>query len=146
MNSFNKAFRCWILVFVLSLSAFVACEERLGTVEIQVNALRLTVEVARTEEERAQGLMFRKHLAADGGMLFVYDRDRRLSFWMQNTEIPLSIAFIAADGEIKEIRDMEPFSERTILSRQSVRYALEMNRGAFSRLGIKPGDTVVLPD
>ncbi len=87
--------------------------------------------------------MGRDSLDEDRGMLFVYDRDSRKSFWMKNTKIPLSIAYIAADGTIREIYDMEPLSTRIIESKYSVRYALEVNQGAFERHGIKAGDKVV---
>ncbi len=86
--------------------------------------------------------MGRESMTEDHGMLFVYDRDSRKSFWMKNTLIPLSIAYIAADGTIREIYDMEPLSTRIVDSRYSVRYALEVNQGAFQRHGIKEGDKV----
>lgn len=86
--------------------------------------------------------MGRENLDENRGMLFVYERDAKKSFWMKNTTIPLSIAYIAADGTIREIYDMEPLSTRTVDSRYSVRYALEVNQGAFERHGIKAGDKV----
>ena len=110
--------------------------------EITINQWKITVEIADTRESQEKGLMNRKSLDEDKGMLFVYDRDSRKSFWMKNTLIPLSIAYIAADGTIREIYDMEPFSTRTVDSRYSVRYALEVNQGAFQRHGIKVGDKV----
>jgi uncharacterized membrane protein (UPF0127 family) len=75
-------------------------------------------------------------------MLFIFDRDQVLSFWMKNTLIPLSIAFIASDGRILQIKDMEPLSLSTVNSDRSVRYALEVPRGWFSRAGIAIGDIV----
>ncbi len=110
--------------------------------EITINQWKITVEIADTRESQEKGLMNRKSLDEDKGMLFVYDRDSRKSFWMKNTLIPLSIAYIAADGTIREIYDMEPLSTRTVDSRYSVRYALEVNQGAFQRHGIKVGDKV----
>ena len=86
--------------------------------------------------------MGRESMDENHGMLFVYDRDSKKSFWMKNTKIPLSIAFIAADGTIREIYDMEPLSTRIVDSRYSVRYVLEVNQGAFERHGIKAGDKV----
>jgi uncharacterized membrane protein (UPF0127 family) len=100
----------------------------------------MEIEIARTEEERAQGLMYRKSLDDGKGMLFIFERDEILSFWMKNTLIPLSIAFIASDGRILEIRDMEPESLSPVRSGRSARYALEVPRGWFSRTGVKPGD------
>ena len=89
--------------------------------------------------------MHRKSLGAREGMLFVFDRDDHLAFWMKNTSIPLSIAFLSPEGRILEIVDMEPFSERTIRSRLSSRFAVEVNRGKFSEAGVKEGDAVILP-
>jgi uncharacterized membrane protein (UPF0127 family) len=75
-------------------------------------------------------------------MLFVFERDQQLSFWMKNTLIPLSIAYIASDGRITEIRDMYPHDENSVHSSRSVRYALEVPQGCFGRAGIRPGDVV----
>jgi len=129
------------LLFVV-LAVQSGCGESLDMIDLAINGNTLHVEVARTTEEQARGLMFRKRMPEDHGMLFPYESDRRLSFWMKDTIIPLSIAFISADGVIKEIYDMKPGSLREIVSRQSVRYALEVNQGAFERLGVNVGDTV----
>ena len=122
----------------------LACakETPLKTISIQINQWKITVEIADTQESQEKGLMWRDTMEEDHGMLFVYDRDARKSFWMKDTKIPLSIAYIAADGTIREIYDMEPLSRRTVDSRYSVRYALEVNQGAFERHGIKVGDKV----
>jgi uncharacterized membrane protein (UPF0127 family) len=79
-------------------------------------------------------------------MFFVFETDRILSFWMKDTLIPLSIAFIAYDGRILEIHDMEAHSLRAVQSSRSARYALEVPQGWFARAGIGAGDTVSLPD
>ena len=100
------------------------------------------VEIAETPDERARGLMHRDSLPDDHGMLFVFDKDQQLSFWMKDTSIPLSIAYIARDGTIREIYDMEPFSLEPVRSTRSVRYALEVNRGAFEEAGVDIGDRV----
>jgi uncharacterized membrane protein (UPF0127 family) len=101
-------------------------------------------EIARTGAERAQGLMYRKELEDGSGMLFVFDRDEILSFWMKNTLIPLSIAYIASDGRIVEIYDMEPGNLNPVKSSRSVRYALEVPQGWFARAGIGPGSRLVI--
>jgi hypothetical protein len=103
------------------------------------------VEVARTEKEKERGLMFRERMGKNEGMLFVYEREERLSFWMKNTRLPLSIAFIDKGGRIVDIQDMEPFSLETHISAHPATYALEMNRGWFAREGIKVGDFVKIP-
>jgi uncharacterized membrane protein (UPF0127 family) len=105
----------------------------------------IRVEVARTEREKGKGLMFRESLGKDEGMLFIYDREETLSFWMKNTRIPLSIAFIDQQGEIVDIQDMEPFNLRTRVSARPAQYALEMNQGWFKKNGIGVGDVVKLP-
>jgi uncharacterized membrane protein (UPF0127 family) len=108
------------------------------------SAVEITVEIARTEDEKAQGLMHRKKLPDGQGMIFIYDRDQQMSFWMKNTVIPLSIAFIAADGRIIEIKDMQPLDLSAVRSSRSVRYALETPQGWFDRAGVQPGDVLNL--
>jgi uncharacterized membrane protein (UPF0127 family) len=100
----------------------------------------LNAELAVTDEQRAIGLMFRAGLPDGEGMLFVFERDQRLSFWMQNTFIPLSIAFISADGRIDEIRDMRPLDLTPVASSAQARYALEVPQGWFDRAGVRVGD------
>jgi uncharacterized membrane protein (UPF0127 family) len=104
----------------------------------------ILAEVARTAAERETGLMFRRSLAEGEGMLFVFERDQTLSFWMKNTLIPLSIAYISYNGRILEIHDMEPQNLTPVRSGRSARYALEVPRGWFERTGVKPGDTLAL--
>jgi len=113
--------------------------------QLTVKGKIIRAEVVQTEEEKAKGLMFRDSLAKDEGMLFVYDREEVLTFWMKNTTIPLSIAFIDQRGKIVDIQDMEPFSLRTHASILPARYALEMNQGWFEKNGIKVGDVVSIP-
>ena len=137
-----KAFRLILGLLVVFTTFSCSKSGILQTQEIKINQWKLTVEIADTPETQEKGLMGRESMAEDQGMLFVYDRDSRKSFWMKNTLIPLSIAYIAADGTIREIYDMEPLSTRIVDSRHSVRYALEVNQGAFQRHGIKEGDKV----
>jgi uncharacterized membrane protein (UPF0127 family) len=106
--------------------------------------VEIKAEIARTEDERNNGLMFRRKLADGEGMLFIFDRDQQLSFWMKNTLIPLSIAYIASDGRIIDIKDMQPLDLNSVQSSRSVRYALEVPQGWFGRTGIKAGDIVRL--
>ena len=101
-------------------------------------------EIARTDEERNRGLMHRKNLPDGEGMLFVYEYDTVMSFWMKNTYIPLSIAYITSDGRITEIKDMYPHDENSVMSSRSVRYALEVPQGWFGRVGVKPGDVIII--
>lgn len=136
---------CAFFLFVCGLAN--CAPRKLAGVEMRVEragteAAFLQVELARTPEERARGLMRRKSLADGEGMLFIFERDETLSFWMKDTLIPLSIAFIASDGRIVEIRDMRPLDLNPVKSGRSVRYALEVPQGWFERAGVKPGDTV----
>jgi uncharacterized protein len=104
------------------------------------------VEVARNDADRAQGLMFRRSMSADQGMLFDFGRVEPVSMWMQNTYLPLDMLFIRADGTIARIApNTEPLSTRTIPSGEPVLSVLELNAGTAARLGIKPGDRVEHP-
>ena len=109
---------------------------------ISVGSAVLRVEVVSTPEAQARGLMFRKSLPWDRGMLFVYDKPQHLAFWMKNTTIPLDIAFISAEGMITEILPLTPLSEMTCSSRSPALYALEVNRGWFRKKGVKVGDKI----
>jgi uncharacterized membrane protein (UPF0127 family) len=111
-------------------------------VNTQNGAVTVSVELAVTDSERAKGLMWRRAMNDGEGMLFVYDRDVQMSFWMKNTLIPLSIAFISSKGEILEMHDMEALSTRSIKSERYCRYALETPQGWFTRAGIQVGDTI----
>jgi len=102
-------------------------------------------ELAVKPEERNFGFMERRKIPDGTGMLFVFEYDQILSFWMKNTPSPLSIAYITKDGKIKDIFDMTPFSLASIQSTGYVRYALEVPQGWFLRNGIKNGDTINLP-
>ena len=106
----------------------------------------LTVELARTPAERSRGLMSREELAEDGGMLFIFSGDTKAGFWMKDTLIPLSIAFIAEDGAILDVQDMEALSEERHRPPVPYRYALEVNQGWFEEQGFGTGDRVEIPD
>ena len=99
-------------------------------------------EVAEKEEDRNHGFMERKTIPDGTGMLFIFDRDQILSFWMKNTPHPLSIAYIDSHGKIRNIYDMTPFSLTPIKSTSSVRYALEVPQGWFEKENINVGDIV----
>jgi len=123
-----------------SLLIAMGTKDRLNTRLIRIGQTEIEIEIADTAEARRTGLMNRKSMDENHGMLFVFESDQKLSFWMKNTLIPLSIAYISSDGEILEIYDMKPESLRPVESVNSVRYALEMNQGWFERNRIGPGD------
>lgn len=104
----------------------------------------LTVEIAATEAERSEGLSFRDSLPADRGMLFVFEAPGEHLFWMKDTTIPLSIAFLDPDGTILNMEEMEPLSLDTHRPVAPALYALEVNRGWFVQRGVEAGDTVRL--
>ena len=108
--------------------------------------VEVEVEIATDDAERAQGLMERTELAENAGMLFVYEEERQLSFWMKNTLIPLSIAYADSQGRIVDIQDMQPLDETPHPSAEPVRYALEVNQGFFEERGIRVGDRLILAD
>lgn len=119
-----------------------AAQPPLPTVPLTIGAATVTAEVADDPDERAAGLMFREALETDHGMLFVYPEERPRSFWMKNTPLPLSIAYLSATGRVVSIKDMEPLSTRPVLSDYGAQYALEMERGWFARHGVTPGAKV----
>lgn len=133
-----------VFLIVITLLNF-ACVKPVERITITIGGEDFRVEIARTPEQRQKGLMLRNKLKAGEGMLFVYTVDQYLSFWMKDTHIPLSIAFLAKDGEILQIEDLKPLSLRTVRSRRSARYALEVPQGSFRDLGVEPGHKIGLP-
>lgn len=109
------------------------------TVELSAGMYLIRAEVAADFETRSRGLMFRKELASNAGMLFVFDEPGSQCMWMKNTLIPLSVAFLDARGTIINIEEMTPQTEDSHCARRSADYALEMNGGWFAARGIKPG-------
>ena len=105
------------------------------------------VEIADTDAERQTGLMGRTTLEGDAGMLFVFDQEQTLSFWMKDTLIPLSIAYIDSEGRIVDIQDMQPLDDLPpqYVSAEPAQYALEVNQGFFEERGVTVGDMVALP-
>jgi len=136
----NSALRVAFCVAVLAAETVHAAP--LPTIDLAINGHRLVVEIAATEATRTTGLMNRFSLQPDHGMLFVFSEPQPLAFWMRNTYVPLSIAFIGADGRIINIDDMAPRTENTHPSRGLALYALEMKKGWFADRGIRPGDPV----
>ena len=123
-----------------------SCKGEGEKVELQISVKIIEVEIADTEQTRALGLMNRKALDENSGMLFIFNEERKLSFWMKNTLIPLSIAYISRSGEIKEIHNLYPLDERAVQSSRSVMYALEMNQGWFDKNNIQTGDRIIIPE
>lgn len=119
-----------------------SAQPQLRTVQLSAGIHVIHAEVADTEDTRRTGLMFRKSLEANDGMLFVFDDPDLQCFWMHNTPLPLSIAFIADDGAIVNIENMAAQTDDTHCSRKPVRYALEMAKGWFVDHGIAAGKKI----
>ena len=113
--------------------------QKLTAISLSAGMHALQAEVAQTPEQRGIGLMFRKSMPVNDGMLFIFDRTGQQCFWMKNTLLPLSIAFIADDGSIVNTDEMKPQTLNSHCSTRDVRYVLEMNQGWFDRRGIKAG-------
>ena len=111
----------------------------LPTIALNAGIHVIRAEVAQSQDERATGLMFRPVLAPNDGMLFAFEHADVQCFWMRNTLLPLSAAFIADDGRIVNIEDMKPQTEDQHCSSRPVRFVLEMNQGWFAKRGLKPG-------
>jgi uncharacterized protein len=127
--------------FVLSLmlAAAPAFAQTQPVLELKAGMHLIRAEVAADFTSRAQGLMHRKSLAQNAGMLFVFDRAEQHCMWMKNTYIPLSVAFLDAQGTIINIADMQPHSEQSHCAARPATYALEMTRGWFAERGVKAG-------
>ncbi len=133
----------WLVATAWAVAATAQEAERLSIATKAGDRHVFQVEVARTPDQRAQGLMYRRSMPADHGMLFDFERVEPVSMWMQNTYLPLDMLFIRPDGTIARIAaNTEPLSTRTIPSGEPVLAVLELNAGAAARLGIRPGDRV----
>ena len=137
-----------ILLLAVIIVPFASCKsKKLPVKDVLITkadgtVLTVKAEIAEKEEERNHGFMERKNIPDGTGMLFIFDRDQILSFWMKNTPHPLSIAYIDYNGKIRNIYDMTPFSLTPIKSTSSCRYALEVPQGWFSNKGVNIGDIV----
>ena len=123
-----------------SLTALADATFKWGHVNVAGHPLK--VELALSEEQHMQGLMFRKSLGKDDGMLFIFDEPAYHSMWMKNTLIPLSVAFLDKDGVILNILDMEPQTLDSHMAAGPATYAIETNKGWYKANGVKPGDKV----
>jgi uncharacterized membrane protein (UPF0127 family) len=132
---------CWILLFAgCQPKAAETTAFGLRIAELKISKVPLTAEIADTPQASENGLMFRDSLPEDRGMLFIFEQPKKASFWMRNTKIPISIAFIDSTGRILEIKSMNPLDESVVPSvSDQVAYALEVNQGWFDRHGVSSG-------
>ena len=152
VNKFSEFSFVFRAVFFAALLAATTCTSRAQTqaqaelpvAKLSIGSKTIRAEIADEEHERAAGLMFRKALDDGAGMLFIMPQTAPVAFWMRNTELPLTIAYIGPNGAIMELHDLEPFNETPVPSRFSqIAYALEMPRGWFTKNNIWPGERVV---
>ena len=140
-----------LITILLLLTPLLSCKtKKLPVKDIKIirqdgTEFTVAAEIAEKPEDRNHGFMERKNIPDGTGMLFVFEKDQILSFWMKNTPHPLSIAYIDSKGKIRNIYDMTPYSLSSIISTVSVRYALEVPQGWYKKNGITEGDVVVLP-
>lgn len=127
------------LLAALPALAQAGPQPRLPTIDLTAGIHVIKTELAISGEQQATGMMFRKTMGTNEGMLFVNDEPGVRCFWMRNTLIPLTIAFIADDGTIVNLADMDAQSDKSHCSAKPVRFALEMNRGWFAKRGINAG-------
>ena len=131
-----------VLIFLICLEGF-GCKNKEEIYWEKLSA-SADVEVAKTAADRKIGLMYREYLPQNSGMYFIFEKTKVVHFYMKNTKMPLSIAFIDEDGIIISIRDMKPFDTLPISSVVPVKFALEMNQGWFENNGIRVGDKTIL--
>lgn len=122
--------------------AATAQNARFGRTQLSVGINLIQAEVAQNDQQRQQGLMFRDKMAPNAGMIFVFDDLNPQCMWMKNTLLPLSVAFIDAEGRIVNIEDMQPQTLDNHCSAKPVKFALEMNLGWFAKRHIKPGAVI----
>ncbi|NQW11501.1 MAG: DUF192 domain-containing protein [Alphaproteobacteria bacterium] len=137
--------RTLIFLACLFFASVASAQERVPLVIETAAGARhaFQVEIADDDQERAQGLMYRETMAPEEGMLFVFDRPRRITMWMQNTPLPLDMLFLDRDGRVVDLYERAvPFSTDTIAARRRAKFVLEVVGGTVDRLGIARGDRV----
>jgi uncharacterized protein len=134
-----NAILAFVVAALAALPAGAQQPQQLQAIALSAGMHIVQAQLAITPDQRQVGLMYRKEMPTNEGMLFIFDEPSRQCFWMRNTLLPLTIAFIADDGTIVNLADMKPLSEDSHCSSKPVRYALEMNAGWFAKRGIGPG-------
>ena len=135
----TRASAALLATLLCSLAAAQTGPQKLQAIRLNAGIHNIQAELAQTPDERSTGLMFRTEMAANDGMLFVFEQPGQQCFWMKNTLLPLSIAFVGDDGSIVNIDDMKPQTLDSHCSTKPVRFVLEMNQGWFAKRGFKAG-------
>jgi uncharacterized membrane protein (UPF0127 family) len=151
-----KTFRIQLLLTILILPCLAAdCQEkgkaedwpqRLPTTQMTIATQSFTLEIANDAKEREIGLMKRDSIPADYGMIFVFPDETPRSFWMKNTRIDLDILYVRSDGVIDSIATMRAYDLTGVSSKGPAKYAIELNSGIASKIGVKPGDHLDIPE
>jgi uncharacterized protein len=142
MPAMNRFIPVLAALLMAAASPFTAAQEpqtQLPRVKLSAGMHQIDAQVAQTADQRTIGLMFRKEMPQHEGMLFVFDQPSVQCFWMRNTLLPLTAAFVADDGTVVNLADMQPQTLDSHCSTKPVRYVLEMNQGWFAKKGIKAG-------
>ena len=143
MTPLNIRTRRMAAVVLTALLAFAAeaqtGPQTLPSIRLNAGIHNIDAQVAQTPDQRSTGLMFRTSMGANEGMLFAFEQAGQQCFWMKNTLLPLSVAFVADDGSIVNIDEMKPQTLDSHCSTKPVRFVLEMNQGWFAKRGIRPG-------
>jgi hypothetical protein len=144
MNKFTALFGTLaaLTMTLACMSVYGQEASRLPTISLTAGIHVIKAEVAARDEDRQQGLMFREKLGTNEGMVFLFNAPAGVCMWMKNTLIPLSVAFIDADGKIINIEDMRPNTTDSHCAKKPAYYALEMNQGWFKQKNIKPGTQI----
>jgi uncharacterized membrane protein (UPF0127 family) len=146
MSSIASQLRRSLLALIASIGATCSWAQdqpqNLAATTLKVGMHSIRAQLAITPIQRQVGLMHRREMPSHEGMLFVFDEASPQCFWMRNTLIPLSIAFLADDGTVVNLADMKPQSDDSHCSARPVRFALEMNQGWFAKRGVKPGTRI----
>ncbi|WPM05675.1 DUF192 domain-containing protein [Borreliella sinica] len=129
-------------LFLVLLMPFLSFGDHVYDKEIVINKVKFFVTIASNELNRAKGYMGTAKVEYGNGMLFIFKEEQNLSFWMENTPLPLEIAYIDSSGIIKEIYNLEPYSRANVNSLYKAKYALELPKGSFSKFQIEIGDKV----
>ncbi len=137
----RKQFFCWSAALGLVLST--SGSQAQGVLELSAGIHRIRAELANTDDSRTEGLMYRKSMPANNGMLFVFDQTAKHCMWMRNTLIPLSVAFLDGQGLIINVEEMLPRTENNHCAAKSAKFALEMNSGWFKSRGLGAGMPIV---
>lgn len=130
------------LLSTLLYSAPASAQQKLPVTTLTIGMHLVKAEVAIHDEERSMGLMYRREMGPNEGMVFRFPNPKQVCMWMKNTLLPLSVAFVDEDGKIINIEDMQPQTEVAHCAKRAARYALEMNQGWFRKKNIKPGTVI----